>query len=182
MSDNEGEITITFGDEVYRGNYVKDLQISEFDINSCLVTQPALYVFWSKMAAIARTIYDKAKFDLEKYEAQLYSYLKSEKENRGEKVTEKQLESLVRLDPRRQELFNTMLRARLQYDHLNAIREAFSIRTNMLMSLSANLREEQQTSLSVYSNDNEKISLSNVKNLRKDMRAKLLVEKAEENK
>jgi len=176
MSDENGEIVINFGDDVYRGNYVKDLEINEDNINSCLVSQPSLYVFWSKAASVARTIYDKAKFDLEKYEAQLYTYLKSEKENRGEKVTEKQLESLVKLDPRRQELFNTMLRARLQYDHLNAVREAFSIRTNMLMSLSANLREEWQTSLSVYSDDND-VS-SGVKNLRKDIRAKSLVEKA----
>lgn len=173
---DSGEITITFGDDVYRGNYLEDLKIEGKEMNELLSKQPSLYVFWSKMAAMSRVIYDKAKIDLEKYEAQLYTYIKSDRETRGEKTTEKQLENLVKLDPRRNELYNILLRARLQYDLLNSVREAFSIRSSMLMSLAANLREEFLTSMSMYNKD---VS-SGIENLRTDERAKLLMRKAQE--
>jgi len=146
---DDGFIKIKLGERVYQGNYLDDLKISEADINTMLETQPSRYVFWAKMAAIAKVLVEKWKYELEKYEAQTYTFIRSQKESRGERVTEKQLQSAIVLDPRFRQLRERLLKARLQYDHLAAIKEAFAQRKDMLMSLGANLREEMDTTLAL---------------------------------
>lgn len=147
----EGDMEIRFGEQVYRGNYLDDLKVDESHINDILEKQPSRYVFWSKMAAMTRVLLDKAKQDLEKYEAQMYTFIRSDMANRGERPTEATISAKIRLDPRRQEKLAELLRAKLQYDHMATIKEAFSMRTHMLMSISANLREEWESSLSMRS-------------------------------
>ena len=147
----EGDMEIRFGEQVYRGNYLDDLKVDESHINDILEKQPSRYIFWSKMAAMTRVLWDKAKQDLEKYEAQMYTFVRADMANRGERPTEAQISAKIRLDPRRQEHLAEVLRTKLQYDHLATVKEAFSMRTHMLMSISANLREEWESSLSVRS-------------------------------
>lgn len=146
---DEGDITIRLGSETYRGNYLKDLALSDQKINELLMTQPERYVFWARMKALQRVIHEKRKFELSKYESQLYTFIRSEKERDGAKVTEKQVEMAMRRDTKLETMQNTVLRERLKLDHLEAIREAFSQRKDMLMSLGANLREEWDTTLAI---------------------------------
>jgi hypothetical protein len=145
----DGRIEIRFGTEVYRGNYVEDLGVDEGHINDALIAQPARFVFWAKLSAIARVIHEQAKLELEKYDAQLYTFKRNEKESAGEKVTERQLETMIIQDVHHQERVTAVLRAKLQYDHLDSVKEAFLQRSQMLMSVSANLRQEWETSLSL---------------------------------
>jgi hypothetical protein len=149
MQSTEGVIEIRFGTETYRGNYLEDLAVAENSINPELMSQPARYVFWSKLSSLARILFDQAKMELDKYEAQAYTFKRQELTRDGGKVTEKQLESMTILDPRWQEKQQIVMRARLQYDHLIAIKEAFSMRSSMLVSLAANLRGEMESSLSI---------------------------------
>lgn len=145
----DGRVQVRFGTEVYRGNYVEDLDVDEGHINDALIAQPARFVFWAKLAAVARVIYEQAKLELEKYDAQLYTFKRNEKETAGEKVTERQLETMVSLDVHHQDKVTAVLRAKLQYDHLDSVKEAFLQRSQMLMSVSANLRQEWETNLSL---------------------------------
>jgi len=155
MSD-DGIITIRFGSETYRGNYFEDLTIDEARINEMLRTQPSRYVFWSKMVAMAKAIVEQKKLELERYTSQLYTYLRRESERTGKKETEATLQAKIHLDPKTQQLQNELVSVRLKLDHLYAIKEAFSQRTQMLMSLAANLREEySSTELSVYEKTRE---------------------------
>jgi len=163
MPANEGEIVIRFGNEVYRGNYLEDLRINEATINDMLAAQPSLFVFWAKMCALQRAILEKKKMELDRYEAQLDSYIRAEKERRGEKVTEKIVENAIKRDSRRDDLANQLLAEKLKYDQLVAIKEAFSQRASMLMSIGANLREElSETQLSVREKEviNERLQYS----------------------
>jgi len=144
-----GNIVIKLGTDTYRGNYLKDLEILEARLNEMLMTQPAKYVFWARMWAVQRVIHEKRKFDLEKYSAQIYTFIRNEKESAGEKVTEKIVEMAMLRDTKYEEMKNAVMRERLRLDHLTAVRDAFSQRKDCLMSLSANLREEYDSTLAL---------------------------------
>jgi hypothetical protein len=79
---------------------------------------------------------------MDTYEAQTYTAIRAMKESRAEKTTEEGLKSAVKVDPRRKEIFNKIIAAKLQYDHLEAIKDAFKQRKDMLVMLCANIREE----------------------------------------
>lgn len=149
----EGAIEIRFGSEVYRGNYINDLAVEEGQINSVLISQPPRYVFWAKLASLSRMLFEQAKLELERYDAQLYTFIRHQKEVAEEKVTEGILSSAISLDQGHQDRNMAVLRAKLQFDHLDAIKEAFSQRSQLLMSVSANLREEWETSLELRQRD-----------------------------
>ena len=156
MSQEEGVITVSFGRDVYQGNYLEDLAIDENKINEMLKTQPSRYVFWSKMVAMAKAIYEQKKLELERYTSQLYTFFRREAEAAGRRETEATLQAKIRLDQKTQQLENELVRVKLKLDHLAAIKEAFSQRTQMLMSLAANLREEfSSLELSVYEKTKE---------------------------
>jgi hypothetical protein len=146
----EGWIEIRFGSQTYRGNYLNDLDIKEQDINDELKKQPVRYVFWARMTAFAKVVYAKWKRELDKYSGQTYSFIRREMEARGEKFSERLLDSKVLLDVKYQELSDKVLRARLQLDHLTSIKDAFQQRKDLLMSLGANLRDEWDTNLAIH--------------------------------
>ncbi len=149
MSIREGNIELRIGNQVYRGNYMDDLKVSESDINEVLKTQPERFVFWAQMEFLARMIVEKWKMELEKTEAQVYLQFREEAASHGEKVTEKTLEAKLRLSPTIDAVRQRYLQARLQYERLKAVTEAFRQRKDMIMSLAANLREEMDTSLTL---------------------------------
>ena len=145
----EGKITIRLGRETYVGNYIEDLSIDEQNLNTALIEQPTRYVFWALMTARAKIILYQWKQELDRYEAQMYTYIRSAKAAEGEKFTEKLLDAEVELDEKTKELKKKVLKAQLQHDHLSAVRGAFEMRSQMLMSLGANLREEWGTQLAI---------------------------------
>jgi len=145
----EGDIIIQFGTETFRGNYLDALKIDDRNLNEALMTQPSSYVWWSLVTFKARMLWEQAKLELERHDSQMYTFVRSDKESRGEKVTEKAIETQVTLDPGHQERHTAVLRTRLQYDHLDSVRTAFEMRSQMLMSLSANMRVEWEANPSV---------------------------------
>lgn len=149
MTGDSGNISIKLGTDTYQGNYLKDLEIIEARLNEMLMTQPSRYVFWARMYAVQRVIHERRKFELEKYSAQLYTFIRNEREQKGEKVTEKIVEMAMLRDTKYEQMKNQLMRERLRLDHLTSIRDAFSQRKDMLMSLSANLREEFDTTLAL---------------------------------
>jgi len=149
MSVREGKIELRIGNQVYRGNYMEDLRISEGNINEVLKTQPERFAFWSQMEFLARMIAEKWKMELERTEAQVYLQFREEASLNGEKITEKTLEAKMRLSPEIDSVRQRYLQAKLQYERLRAVAEAFRQRKDMIMSLAANLREEMDSSLSL---------------------------------
>ena len=147
--DTRDVIQIKLGSQVYRGDYMKDLEIQEGKMNELLKEQPSKYAFWSKMYALARMIYERKKHELAKFEAALYGSIRQEAELAGEKITEKTIDAKVQTDEERDKIVKDMINARMKMDTLSAIQQAFHLRTNMLMSLAANLREEWDSVLAI---------------------------------
>ena len=138
----DGSLTIMFGDQTYRGNYLEDLKVDESNFDEMLITQPSRYVFWSKMTAMARAMVERKKLELDRYNGQLFTFKRREGLNQGTKPTEASLKAEITQDERMKTLQDELIRVRLKYDHLTSIKEAFSQRVQMLMSYGANRRAE----------------------------------------
>lgn len=140
----EGDIVILLGEETYRGNYIDDLRIDEARINDALKEQPIRFAFWGQMYALQKAISEKLKNQLERYEGHLEISIRAQKAQQGEKVTESVVRSLINVDPERERLQNSIIRASAKLSKLQGIRDSFAQRKDMLMSLSANLRGEME--------------------------------------
>lgn len=145
----DGKIKILLGTEAYTGNYQEELKIDDRKINEELREQPARFVFWARMAALQRFLYEKKKDELARHTAHVANLYRSDMSKKGERVTEAMLETATRLDVRWCELNEAVHRARLKFDLLMSVRDAFLQRKDLLMSLSANMREEMDTDLHV---------------------------------
>lgn len=139
---DSGKIVVHFGNQVYEGNFIRDVRIHESRINEMLTEQPGKFAFWADLAAKQQYIYEKMKSDLEIFEAQLSRRHRIRMERENSRVTDATVMAAIKRDPERITKMEALLLAKYHSERLSAIKYAFVQRKDMLMSLGANLREE----------------------------------------
>jgi len=143
-----GTLVLTFGREVVRLNYARDLQIVEEDLDNELKKQPALYTFYARILAMQKALVDSAKNELREYEGRLYTLLKFRLQERdGKKPTQADIEGEMSRDVQLRDKRRRLVELQLQLDVLWSIRDSLAQKKDCLMTLAANKRAEWSTDL-----------------------------------
>jgi hypothetical protein len=127
----------------------EDLFIDEDNLNEEYIKQPGTFAWYAVLTAEAEAYRDKLKFDLEVLAADLDKQVREEIELRGDKVTEKLVETEV---GRKQEYRNKkeeLLEANRQLNVMKAVKEGLVQKKDMLISLGANMRNEKDSSVRI---------------------------------
>ena len=122
----------------YDINYENELKCDEVTINEDLKNQPSLFAFYAVFAEIAESEVAILKLETEKTEA----ILDDEYRGKLEKSTENMLKNAVRRDERYLSLMYQLNTAKKNAGILNAIKEAFHHRKEILIALASNMRAQ----------------------------------------
>lgn len=127
-------------DEIYNLNLSDLMKIDEEHMEAEYNTVSVLYSVIATMVAYAQTNETKAKFELEYIQVQLDDEIRKSLKNKEEKVTEKLIESTVKLDNRYHKAFEKWLELRKQYLILKQLESALLVKKDILLSLAADRR------------------------------------------
>lgn len=153
MSDTTGDAA-TVQQTTYKViNYLdatklkKALRFSPTDLDSAQMDQAALFADYGVLAAQASHQVDVVKLLLENSEAAVYKLLREAAAERGEKVTEAQLEKLVARHPRVISMKKALAEAK-QVEAVGKVAiEAFKQKRDMLIQQGVVQREERKGEL-----------------------------------
>lgn len=104
----------------------ENIKIDQDDMDGEIISQPNDFYHASTGYAMAVSLRDKAKNDLEIAEAELYKMFRDEVSARGDRATEKLLEAMINSNEVRQEQFDKYLEAKLLADKWLALRDSFT--------------------------------------------------------
>jgi hypothetical protein len=145
-----GIVDLKVGDQEYRLLPDDELKISEETINEDLKNQASYYAFYAVMQEQADAELASAKLALEVVEALLDGEKRKEALASGTKVTEAFISQQIRLEDQYQEAAIALNRAKTQVGILRAIKDGFSHRKDMLVTLAANMRIQADPSIHVF--------------------------------
>jgi translation elongation factor EF-Ts len=114
----------------------RDLAIDRNALDEALLTQPDLFYRASKKLAELISQRDAAKQDISEAEAEADKDIRSEIEEAGTKITEKEVESRKRIHPEVSASIKTYLNLNLSVGQFTALVDAFKQRSYVLKSLS----------------------------------------------
>ena len=114
-------------------------KINNHNIQGELLQQPMIYSAYSGLQAKAKKRLDKARTELEIFEA---TSRKDKKETAVGKMTAQSLEDYVKASPEYRTHVEAVRDARERYDYLASILNSLSHKKDMLVQLSANNRAE----------------------------------------
>lgn len=138
-------------------NLVDDLKINSEDLNEGFMDQPAKYAYWATVASQAQQLVDKKKLEVDRQEEYLKKTLvgeldeevRQELEMNGERITESKVTNNIYIHPRYSDNLNVLydLKQELldlqgKYAALNIAKDAMNQRKDMLISLGAQMRNE----------------------------------------
>ncbi len=139
------KMEFVFHDRHLRTDPGADLAIDEHGLGDAMIRNPSLFAFYASIRAFAR----KRQRDLVIAEKVLHGRLLLSYRNKGaagngetSRVTDKQLEALVVVNPEMLKAQQASSQAEYEADMADAIREAFRDRREMLVNLSADRRAE----------------------------------------
>lgn len=125
------------------------LRIKEEDMNKHLAEHPSQHAFIGMLATLSRSKCQRMKADFELAEAQFMSDIRSKATAEGIKVTEKFLDNEVTMNKRLLQMRRDLINAQEQEDFCTAADIAFRARKDCLVTLAANLRAGQDTTLEI---------------------------------
>ena len=140
----------------------RDLKFSAEELNTAYIEQPAKFAYWAMLATQSKTLSDRKKLEVERYESYLKTTLEGELDTEvrnnlsmdGEKITESKVSSNIHTHPRYLDAVNklTALKVELielqnQTNLLNIAKDAFIQRKDMIISLGANIRQEKTNAI-----------------------------------
>jgi hypothetical protein len=125
------------------------LSIKEEHMNKHLAEHPSQHAFVAMLATLARAKYSRMKTDFEVSEAQFMSDIRVKAAEGGIKMTEKALENEVIQNKRLLQMRRDLISAQEQEEFCTAADMAFRARKDCLVTLAANLRAHQDTTLGV---------------------------------
>lgn len=122
--------------DIERGSIRARLPINKHDLDRELSEQPSTHGDVTDRVAHAQSIRDEMKDRLDTIEAKIYLDMRADLEARGEKATEKTLEALVTVDPRRQTAFANLIAAERELAEWTGMEKVWRDRRYMLQELS----------------------------------------------
>lgn len=134
-----------------------DLKFTPEDINTAYMEQPAKFAYWAVVAAQAKSAMDKKKLEVERQDefmkkaliGELDRAVRRNLELEGERITEAKVTNNIYAHPRYREeqaklyaLQDELAELQSQYGLLYAAKDAMTHRKDMLVSMGAQLRQE----------------------------------------
>ena len=146
-------VSIMMGDTFDSRGLSKDLEINDLE-EDCMM-QPHLFAWWGVVSATAKKAADIAKERLDVTEAEINMTIRREKAQSNEKVTEAQLENLVKESDEYLEAVKEKIRATYESDMLRVAAEAFNHKKDMLVTLAAIKRQEMASGITMSDANNQ---------------------------
>lgn len=128
--------------EIDVGQFRKDISVSETNLDNCMMEQAGLIAYYIEKAARAEAQAQRTKVQVEIGEAKLFDQHRKALAATAEKVTEKMVESAVRLDPKYGAIQNRLIEAESRAAIAKGCVEALKQRRDMIIQLGADRREE----------------------------------------
>lgn len=132
-------------DKEYVLEYENELKISEETINEDLGTQASYHAYYSALLAMAKDALRQGKLDLKCFRASLYEQYRNSMASSGERITDTRLNSLIDMNEEYLEVERAVSKMEFDVDILDSIVRSFFHRKDMVFSLAANLRSQQNT-------------------------------------
>lgn len=127
----------------YKKFDVLDLfKINPDDLSTEMANQAAIFGFFSVIAVMAEDVANKAAFTKDQEEASADLDCRERLLKEGTKFTEATIRALVMADASYDQVCKMELKTRYDFKLLKAIVTALDMRSNMLVSLGANMRHE----------------------------------------
>ena len=139
MPHDEEEL---MGVEETLGDYIKDLEVSEDNINEQMMRQASTYVWYARLAALAKRKLARKDLEVKRFEAIKGKELRITAIAIGEKPTAASLSEDVRSTLEWKLLAEELIELRGNLDLLEAIKEGMYQRKGMLEELARSLRRE----------------------------------------
>jgi len=114
----------------------KMFAINDDEVQQLLLEFPATYGYYAVLAAEATVMRNKAKFDLDVTEADVNRIIREDAKAQGAKITEKAIDSAVKLSAQFREAFDKFNKADENMRVLNAIVAGLDKYGNMLLQAS----------------------------------------------
>lgn len=155
-------------------NYRASLAIDPDRLDDCLVEQPELYSHVAEAYAIAVSVRDEAKLELEEAAADLDRQLRIAAVKKEERVTDKTIEKWITTMPKIKELTRKFLDTKKEADLWGALEKSYNQRLSALKEL-VGLRVREMHSIAVRSGAGEARSslrdaeAARAQNLRRDV-------------
>jgi hypothetical protein len=131
-------LRISIGGKEYDLAYEDQLKLSEETINEDLKNQPSLFAWYAVLAELADADVNTAKFNLELTESTLDGEIRA----LGQKLTETQIGSQVKLKEAYITARGHYLETKRNEGILRSIKEAFSQRMAAVIALASNMRAQ----------------------------------------
>jgi len=137
------DIRIKYKREVFKFNLYEELKVDENKINSELKNQPSYYGFVGMLLIKLQRVKDDKEAEFYKKEAELYiEYKTSINPNTNRENSKELAEALVKENPAYQKLLKEFNNAKENVGIIKHCLSSFEQRSNLIQSLSANLRKE----------------------------------------
>ena len=118
------------------GNYIKDLKINRYDLDSAIIRQAQLYYEWAIKAAQASSEADVAKSNIELVKSKIEKKIRKNPDKYGiDNPTESAIKAEINLHPRVRNAQNEYFDISKEAKVLNEARKAFEQRRKMLEAL-----------------------------------------------
>lgn len=144
MSNNFAglEVNVTIGGIDYQATLDDDIRIRAHDLDAEFLEQARKFSWWAMVAELAKDQMGRLKYELDQLYARLDCKSRADAAANKVKKTEKMVENECITSPEYQQAYQEFLEAKKHYGMLQAGREAFVQRKEMLISLGANYRAE----------------------------------------
>ena len=140
------DISIKYGKERIRFNLFEELQIDDTNVNNELKNQPTHYGFLSLLMVKMKREMDEKKSDLDKcYKSLFISYKEVTDRYTGKPNSNDVAEALAVQDGSYQIALFAYQQAEDNYGVIKACVEAFTQRSHLVQSLSANIRKNNES-------------------------------------
>lgn len=131
------------------GQFRRDIRVNDVNLDSAMFEQSGLRAFYGANAAYAEAQHSKLKLQFEVLEAQLFDHHRKALAATGEKVTEKMVESAVKMDKRWLAGKNKVIEAETIADIAKTCVSALVDRRDMIIQIGADRRDEGKGALRI---------------------------------
>jgi hypothetical protein len=137
-------IKLEFNGEKFKFNLIDELVISEKRIQKELEEQPSYYGFLLLLRNRLLTVKEDAERELEKVSAHEYKrFCETNNPKTNRLYADKTAKELVYLSPKYDRVKRKSIKAKQDYNDINACVLAFDQRSNLMQTIAANLRREK---------------------------------------
>jgi len=125
------------------------LKVDPKNLNAELIEQPGLFAYYAYEMSKKKEELEELELDLDILESETDRKVRNNFLIKNEKVSEKKVEMVVMSITKVKELKRKIIKVNAEYNILKGIVRAYEQRKDVLVSLSANMREENKSDINL---------------------------------